>query len=398
MGNKTTKSASKELEEVTDEFISHVSSWKKPNYEEIKTNFEKDLKQYLNKTQKDVRISKTVAGSSSLAGSAVGTVGGILLFTPLAPAGIIVGLVGLGISGVGILVEGGAETANYFVGKNVTKKLKNQLKHEANIDIDAFQKIMGKINCLLKSYKHDTDVNTYDNNESFDSVNDQKNIFTTATDESKKSIERETLNGHNENTYKTAESLVSNHMVTRWLTKELLKKNADISVTVQDKLYNLIASKTDKSSLKVKENLQLFQLLGNIGFKVGNNVRAITQDSIFVASESFSFLSQASDDVLVNLVKGGTIVANNADEAVLAANVSSKIGSTASKVFTGLGIAGGIFGVIFSSYSLHKTTKALKNQSPSEKAKFIDSIFLNIDSGFSLRETVENMCSDDMWK
>ena len=115
MGDKNSKPASKELEEVTDDFITQVSRWDKSNYEKIKSSFQEDLKSYLNKVQKDVNISKTVSGTSSLIGSAMGTVGGILVFTPLAPAGIVIGLVGLGITGAGIMVEGGAGAANYFV-------------------------------------------------------------------------------------------------------------------------------------------------------------------------------------------------------------------------------------------------------------------------------------------
>ena len=75
----------------------------------------------------------------------------------------------------------------------------------------------------------------------------------------------------------------------------------------------------------------------------------------------------------------------------LAANVTSKIGTTTSKVLNGIGIAGGILGIMFSSYSIHKTTKSLKNGSPSERAEFIEKLFLNIDSGFSLRATVNLM-------
>ena len=97
-------------------------------------------------------------------------------------------------------------------------------------------------------------------------------------------------------------------------------------------------------------------------------------------------------------MKGGAIVANNTDEAALAANVTSKIGTTTSKVLNGIGIAGGILGMMFSSYSIHKTTKSLKNGSPSERAEFIEKLFLNVDSGFSLRATVEYMsgCGSDI--
>ena len=132
------------------------------------------------------------------------------------------------------------------------------------------------------------------------------------------------------------------------------------------------------------------ELLKSVG-SVGNNMRAITQNSMFIGSESFSFLTQAGDDVVANLVKGGAIVANNTDEAALAANVTSKIGTTTSKVLNGIGIAGGILGIMFSSYSIHKTTKSLRNGSPSERAEFIEKLFLNIESGFSLRDMVESM-------
>ena len=160
--------------------------------------------------------------------------------------------------------------------------------------------------------------------------------------------------------------------------------------SIPDQICEFLAMKSGKSCMKVKDKLQLVELLKSIG-SVGNNMRSITQNSMFVGSESFSFLTQASDDVVANLVKGGAVVANNTDEAALAANVTSKIGTTTSKVFTGLGIAGGILGIMFSSYSIHKTTKSLKKGSPSERAQFIETLFLNIESGFSLRATVEYM-------
>ena len=57
--------------------------WEVRKSDKIKAKFQEDLKQYLNKVQKDVDISRTVSGSSSVIGSAMGTVGGILVFTPL---------------------------------------------------------------------------------------------------------------------------------------------------------------------------------------------------------------------------------------------------------------------------------------------------------------------------
>ena len=388
MGQKNPKPASKELEEVTEDFIVQVSSWDKTNYDKIKTKFQEDLKQYLNKVQKDVDISRTVSGSTSLIGSAMGTVGGILVFTPLAPAGVVIGLVGLGITGAGIMVEGGAGAANYFVNKSVTKKLTKQLKDEANIDVEAFLKTMETIGRILKQYKDEAKgASTFYDISSIQQEDDHEETFERNINKDgdvKCELEEDPETD-------TSQGMVTNFMVISWLKKELLERyGTNMPDSIPDQICEFLAMKSGKSCMKVKDKLQLVELLKSIG-SVGNNMRSITQNSMFVGSESFSFLTQASDDVVANLVKGGAVVANNTDEAALAANVTSKIGTTTSKVFTGLGIAGGILGIMFSSYSIHKTTKSLKKGSPSERAQFIETLFLNIESGFSLRATVEYM-------
>ena len=393
MGQKTCKPASKELEEVTDDFIAQVSSWDKENYDKIKSSFQEDLKDYLNKVQKDVDITKTVSGTSSLIGSAMGTVGGILVFTPLAPAGIVIGLVGLGITGTGIMLEGGAGAANYFVNKSVTKKLTTQLKTEAKIDVDTFLKTMERIGRILKQYRDEAKERS-----TFYDISSICPSSQYAQNNLEETFEKE-INGDMDEKQQPVEEqyadvsngIVTNYMVISWLKKALLEKyGANMPDNIPDQIYDFLAIKSGKSCIKVKEKLQLVELLKSVG-SVGNNMRAITQNSMFIGSESFSFLTQAGDDVVGNLVKGGAIVANNTDEAALAANVTSKIGTTTSKVLNGIGIAGGILGIMFSSYSIHKTTKSLRNGSPSERAEFIEKLFLNIESGFSLRDMVESM-------
>ena len=393
MGDKNSKPASKELEEVTDDFITQVSSWDKSNYEKIKSAFQEDLKSYLNKVQKDVNISKTVSGTSSLIGSAMGTVGGILVFTPLAPAGIVIGLVGLGITGAGIMVEGGAGAANYFVNKSVTKKLTKQLKEEANIDVDAFLKTLERIGRILKQFQNENKERS-----TFYDISSVCPSSPYATDNIEETFERG-INGDNNENCQTDEQafedssqgIVTNYMVISWLKKALLERyGSNVPDNVTDQICDILAMKSGKSCINVKDKLQLVEILKSVG-SIGNNMRSITQNSMFIGSESFSFLTQAGDDVVANLIKGGAIAANNTDEAALAANVTSKIGTTTSKVLNGIGIAGGILGIMFSSYSIHKTTKSLKNGSPSERAEFIEKLFLNIDSGFCLRATVDLM-------
>ena len=393
MGDKNSKPASKELEEVTDDFITQVSSWDKTNYEKIKSSFQEDLKSYLNKIQKDVNISKTVSGTSSLIGSAMGTVGGILVFTPLAPAGIVIGLVGLGITGAGIMVEGGAGAANYFVNKSVTKKLTKQLKEEAKIDVDAFLKTMERIGRVLKQFQIETKERS-----TFYDISSVCPSSPYAQNNIEETFEREINDDKNENCQTedqvledSSQGMVTNYMVISWLKKALLERyGTNVPDNVPDQICDFLAMKSGKSCINVKDKLQLVEILKSVG-SVGNNMRSITQNSMFIGSESFSFLTQAGDDVVANLIKGGAIAANNTDEAALAANVTSKIGTTTSKVLNGIGIAGGILGIMFSSYSIHKTTKSLKNGSPSERAEFIEKLFLNIDSGFSLRATVDLM-------
>ena len=393
MGDKNSKPASKELEEVTDDFITQVSSWDKTNYEKVKSSFQEDLKSYLNKVQKDVNISKTVSGTSSLIGSAMGTVGGILVFTPLAPAGIVIGLVGLGITGAGIMVEGGAGAANYFVNKSVTKKLTKQLKEEAKIDVDAFLKTLERIGRILKQFQNEAKERS-----TFYDISSVCPSSPYAQDNIEETFEREINGDKNENCQTeeqafeySSQGIVTNYMVISWLKKALLERyGSNVPDNVTDQICDILAMKSGKTCINVKDKLQLVEILKSVG-SIGNNMRSITQNSMFIGSESFSFLTQAGDDVVANLIKGGAIAANNTDEAALAANVTSKIGTTTSKVLNGIGIAGGILGIMFSSYSIHKTTKSLKNGSPSERAEFIEKLFLNIDSGFSLRATVDLM-------
>ena len=338
--------------------------------------------------QKDVNISKTVGGVSSLIGSIMGITGGILVFTPAAPAGIIVGLVGLGISGTGILVESGAGVTNYFIGKNGTENLKIQMQNEANINLDAFLQTLENIDKLTKLYIKDANSTRLDNIKTFDLVRDQ-----IETPDEGRNEDGESVHPIEGITTNTGQTVICDYIATSWLQQKFFKNYQNVPATVLDKVYDCIAKKTGMRPTKIKEHLDVLKLVGNIG-PIGNSIRGITQDAIFVASESFRFLAQASDDVVVNLVKG-SITTNNVDEAALAANITSRIGSTTSKVFNGLGIAGGILGIAFTSYSIHQTRKSLEKGSPSEKAELIETVLANTDKAFTLREIVESTCTFD---
>ena len=96
--------------------------------------------QELDRHQKGVNISKAVGNAECIIGSTLGIIGGALLFSPLAPIGVIVGLTGLGIGVKGVALEAGANIANYVIGKNAIKDFDKDMKNQQG----SCQKTVGK--------------------------------------------------------------------------------------------------------------------------------------------------------------------------------------------------------------------------------------------------------------
>lgn len=332
-------------------FIAEVQKWNICKFSEIKLKYvcdgldTKEISSLtkLNKTQKDVDVAKTVGASECVAASALGVIGGALLFTPAAPIGVILGLTGLGLGVKGAVVENGATFANFVIGKKTLREFEKDLM-KAEVDLKKFVEILKKVDALaddvIKEGKDETDMS-----------DDKGDVI-----------------------LKILESLA-----TFWMKQKLEDEKLNFECLSED--LKAIQSISNKDILR-----EIWSGVKGCGEAV--SLGKAFGDVVVVSSN----ISKKGIGVLTDVASVGAssgLVSTLDDISGSAGSLTARFGTTSSKVISGLGIVGGMAGIAFSSYSIHQYRKSMDEGSKSKKGKLIAGHIKNVETAIRIRLLVE---------
>ena len=340
--------------------------------------------QELDRHQKGVNIAKAVGNAECVIGSTLGTIGGALLFSPLAPVGVIVGLVGLGVGMKGLVIETGASIANYVIGKNTIKDFDEDMK-VALINREVVTKLWERIFNLAKkknisvqqkeilakdfiSEVEEWDIRPYaKQREKYITIKTRRNIkwyqFL-----------------RNEEKEKRRQKMVID--ILDFISKYWLKKKM--------KTYNVQhVESTCRKAPDIPQEIDNAEVLVAIkaakgAKKIAKHIHKIVDNSIRLAASGVNII----DDVATAAPSVTSLAAQSMDELGTAATGALSTVKSIGTLTKVAGVVGGSIGVSVAGISLGKNIKSLINGSESEKVEAILMLTKQIDVAFEIKENV----------
>ena len=340
--------------------------------------------QELDRHQNRVNIAKAVGNAECVIGSILGTIGGALLFSPLAPVGVIVGLVGLGVSMKGLVIETGASIANDVIGKNTIKDFDEDMK-VALINREVVTKLWERIFNLAKkknisvqqkeilakdfiSEVEEWDIRPYaKQREKYITIKTRRNIkwyqFL-----------------RNEEKEKRRQKMVID--ILDFISKYWLKKKM--------KTYNVQhVESTCRKAPDIPQEIDNAEVLVAINAvkgakKIAKHIHKIVDNSIRLAASGVNII----DDVATAAPSVTSLAAQSMDELGTAATGALSTVKSIGTLTKVAGVVGGSIGVLVAGISLGKNIKSLINGSESEKVEAILMLTKQIDVAFEIKENV----------